>query len=145
MATGTQLYQLAMQHIGEQYVDNCPDAPLSDPTYKGPWDCAEFVTWCVYQVSRIKVGHRSGAGGAYTGYWKDDMDTLCVQTSRKKAKRIKGAIFLRFPTKKKLGHIAISDGDGGTVEAMDVKNGVRKGRIIFRDWDAFLLIKGITY
>jgi len=30
--------------------------PLKNPNYTAPWDCAEFISWCVYQVSGLVVG-----------------------------------------------------------------------------------------
>jgi N-acetylmuramoyl-L-alanine amidase len=146
MTDGEKILALAEKHLGERYDNHCPEVPLDDDAYKGPWDCAEFVTWCIYQITGKKVGHRNGSGGAYTGYWENDMSTLCKVISRKQAKHTKGAIFFKFPPAKgKKGHIAFSDGEGGTVEARNEELGVCRAKILFRGWDAYLLVKGISY
>jgi N-acetylmuramoyl-L-alanine amidase len=146
MVTGNQVLAIAQKHIGEKYVLGSL-APIGNPNFKGPWDCAEFVTWCVYQVSGLVVGSKDG--DAYTGFWADDIKTKCTKITVEKAAKITGAILLRRPVSsganKRMGHIAISDGNGRTVEAMDKNHGVTAGKISGRVWDTGLLIKGIDY
>jgi N-acetylmuramoyl-L-alanine amidase len=72
MATGEEIIELAANHIGEKYILGA-FAPKNNANYKGPWDCAEFVSWCIFQVSGLKVGMRND--DAYTGYWQEDMVT----------------------------------------------------------------------
>jgi N-acetylmuramoyl-L-alanine amidase len=47
MATGAQLLALAETRIGEKYVN--VQVPKDNPKWHGPWDCAEFASWLVYQ------------------------------------------------------------------------------------------------
>ncbi len=145
MTDGQKILDLAVKHLGEAYVLGSV-APLNNGAYKGPWDCSEFATWCIYQISGKKVGYREGGGGAFTGYWQEDIATKCIVISKRDAKRTEGAILLKFPEDGKVGHIAFSDGNGRTVEAMNSKNGVTRGNVgPFRGWDVFLLVKGLTY
>ena len=147
MPNGNDFIILAQKHIGEKYVLGCASPPLKNPNYKGPWDCSEFVTWCVYQVSGISVG--SIDNNAYTGYWVDDIPKKCLKISIEEAMFTPGAILLRAPIEKgankRMGHIVFSDGNGNTIEAMGTKEGVRRGKISGRTWDFALLIKGIDY
>lgn len=142
MPTGQQLIELANKHRGEKYVFGAR-VNFKNPNYKGPWDCAEFISWAVYQVSGLLVGVKND--DSYTGYWKDEIGRNCTQISVSEAKNTAGAVFLRFPTKLRSGHIAFSDGKGKTIEAMDSMNGVRKGNVDGRDWDTALLINEFTY
>jgi peptidoglycan hydrolase-like protein with peptidoglycan-binding domain len=44
-----------------------------------------------------------------------------------------------------MGHIAVSDGKGGTVEAMGTAFGVRRGKVTGRSWDTGVLLPKFTY
>ena len=94
MATGNQILAIAQKHIGEKYALGSL-APIGNPNFKGPWDCAEFVTWCVYQVSGLVVGSKDG--DAYTGFWADDIKAKCTKITIEQAAKITGAILLRKP------------------------------------------------
>jgi N-acetylmuramoyl-L-alanine amidase len=141
MATGQQLLELANKHRGEKYVFGAR-VNFMNQNYKGPWDCAEFISWVVYQVSGLLVGVKDG--DSYTGYWKNEIGIKCTEITINVAKRTPGAIFLRFPSQIS-GHIAFSDGKGRTVEAMDKNNGVKSGNVDGRSWDTALLINGVDY
>jgi hypothetical protein len=60
------------EHLGEQYILGAR-APMGDAGWHGPWDCAEFASWCVFQASGILFGvqprHDPMLADAYTGYW----------------------------------------------------------------------------
>lgn len=141
MSTGTDILNLAAQHIGERYILGAI-APKNNANYKGPWDCAEFVSWCVFQRTGLSVGMRNN--DAYTGYWKDDIALKCTVISLDSAKNTAGAILLRYPNRA-TGHIVFSDGNGKTIEAMDKNNGVKRGKIDGRHWDVALLLNGVQY
>lgn len=144
MANGKDFLALAKQHIGEKYVFGA-SAPLNNANYRGPWDCAEFASWIVFQASGKTVGVKSG--NAWTGHWKTDSKTLCKIISIDEAAKTYGAILLRSPGFKniEIGHIAFSDGNGGTIEAKSAKDGVVASVIKGRQWEMGLLIKGVTY
>ncbi|MCP2027397.1 hypothetical protein L1276_002554 [Flavobacterium sp. HSC-32F16] len=144
MSTGKQLLDLAEKHIGEKYVFGAM-VPFENSNYKGPWDCAEFVSWVVYQSSKIKVGIRGKE--AYTGYWASDVGKLCTQISVSDAAQTYGAILFRSPGYKgiKIGHIAFSDGVGGTIEAKSSKDNVCRSTIAGRQWEYGILINDVVY
>jgi N-acetylmuramoyl-L-alanine amidase len=48
--TRNDIIQKANKHLGEKYILGSL-APKNNPDYKGPWDCAEFVSWVIYQVT----------------------------------------------------------------------------------------------
>lgn len=147
MATGEGIVKAALEHLGERYVLGAI-APKNDPTWDGPWDCAELASWCVYQTARILYGCNNNKGNpatadAYTGFWGRDARTAGKQISVTEAARIPGAAVLRLGAK--MGHIAISDGRGGTVEAHSSKTGVIRHTLSGRRWDLGILVPGISY
>lgn len=42
---GSDILAIAKEHIGEDYILGAR-AVLSNPDHSGPWDCAEFASWC---------------------------------------------------------------------------------------------------
>lgn len=144
MATGKQVIELAAGHIGEKYVLGAL-VPFENPFYKGPWDCAEFVSWVVYRTAGIKVGIRGNE--AYTGYWANDMAKLCRQINISEAAQTPGAILFRSPGFKgiSIGHIAFSDGAGGTIEAKSSKDNVCRSEVKGRLWEYGILVNTIDY
>lgn len=146
--TGDDLLALADQHIGEKYILGAR-APMSDASWKGPWDCAEFVSWCVYQRAGILFGteprHDPLHADAYTGYWAQQAKAAGVTVPLADALVTAGAILLRYPLPGAIGHIAFSDGKGGTIEAHSTKTGVIRGAAGGRRWDVGVMIPGIRY
>jgi len=150
MAEGIDLVTLASRHIGERYVFGVV-TPKDNPRWTGPWDCAELVSWCVFQASGRLYGcdNRDGSpppwADAYTGAWQADSRRLGDVVSVERAARTAGAAVLRFPQPGATGHIVISDGKGGTVEAMSAAKGVCAGSLDNRRWDTGVLVPWITY
>lgn len=144
MATGKQFIELAARHIGEKYVLGAT-VPFENSIYKGPWDCAEFVSWVVYQISGIKAGIRGNE--SYTGYWANDVGKLCTKISISEAAQTFGAILFRSPGYKgiKIGHIAFSDGNGGTIEAKSSKDNVCRSQVKGRQWEYGILVNNVDY
>ena len=149
MATGAGLLARARAHIGEEYVNR--QVPKDDPNWRGPWDCAEFMSWLVYQEAGILYGCTDNNAApskadAYTGNWKKDSEQRGIRIPVSQAAGTVGAILLRFPPAPgRMGHIVLSDGKGGTVEAMGKAYGVRAGTVQGRHWDTGVLIPGIDY
>lgn len=146
--SGDALLDLGRQHIGEPYVLGAR-APMGNQNWKGPWDCAEFVSWCLYQTSGILFGTEPRndpvRADAYTGYWAQQArDARCVVPVPVAIATV-GAILLRYPQPGAVGHIVYSDGKGGTVEAHSRRMGVIAGTIGGRRWDVGILIPGIRY
>ncbi|NRF69681.1 peptidoglycan-binding protein [Aquincola sp. S2] len=58
---------------------------------------------------------------------------------------IPGAAVLRLPQTGKIGHIVLSDGRGGTVEAHSSARGVVADTLSGRRWDFGVLVPGLRY
>jgi murein L,D-transpeptidase YcbB/YkuD len=149
MAKGERLLQLARPHIGEKYVLGAL-APKNNAKWAGPWDCAEFASWLVFQAAGTLYGCDSNSGDpakadAWTGHWHRDAKKLGEVISLEQAARTPGAAVLRVPAAQAVGHLVISDGAGGTIEAHSSKRGVIAGTLANRRWDMGVLVPGIEY
>ncbi|GAB3997877.1 hypothetical protein GCM10028807_44060 [Spirosoma daeguense] len=151
MATGADVVKIAAKRLGEQYIYGAL-APKDNPNWRGPWDCAEFVSWCIYQAAQVLYGCDNNQGNpttanAYTGYWRRDVATTGIEVSMDLAARTVGGILLRYPIEQPRldGHIVICDGRGGTLEAHSPQKGVMRGKVSGRRWDAGVLVPGIVY
>ena len=147
-ATGDDVLARARLHLGETYVLGAR-APLANAGWRGPWDCAEFVSWCVFQASGIVYGARPRndpmLADAFTGFWADDADAGGNAVTVEEAAAIAGAAVLRKPVGGQIGHIVVSDGQGGSVEAHSSARGVVADRLSGRRWDLGILVPGIRY
>lgn len=149
MSDGSRLHDLARTRLGQDYRNVL--VPKNNPDWKGPWDCAEFASWLVYQIGGKLYGCTDDAGDpalteAYTGAWQSDANRLGRKVAVSEATRTRGAFLLRFPPAPgSMGHIVVSDGQGGTVEAMGRNYGVCEGRVSGRYWDTGVLIPGFSY
>lgn len=146
---GDQIVALARTRVGEKYVLGTL-VPKDNANWMGPWDCAEFASWLVYQVTNHLYGCDRDVGDpstadAYTGYWKRDAESMGTLISIDEAARTPGAAVLRFPQVGASGHIVISDGKGGTVEAHSPADGVVTLTLSGRRWDTGVLVPGVTY
>ena len=149
MIKGQDLLDLAATRVGESYIFGA-NVETADPEWHGPWDCAEFVTWVVYQLTRQLYGCVENENpvncDAYTGAWVRDVKTeLVKRINTGEASLIAGAILLRAKTSIYCGHIVFSDGKGGTVEAADHIRGVCRSHAAGRIWNYGILIPGINY
>ncbi len=150
MPSGRDLLKLAETRLAEKYVNVL--VPKDNPNWHGPWDCAEFASWVVYQKVGRLYGCTDNNGNpatteAYSGAWVRDAKngTLGV-TDQGAANTTPGVILIRKPpTPGAMGHIAITDGQGGTVEAAGVNLGVRRGKVEGRLWHFCSTIPGVTY
>lgn len=149
MKLGSHFLRSAAKHLGERYILGAL-APKNNARWSGPWDCAEFVSWVVYQVTGQLHGCASNTSNpasadAYTGYWARDAKKTLQRITVAVALRTPGAILLRIPAPGLIGHIAFSDGKGGTIEAHSTKRGVIAGSATGRRWDMGLLLPGVRY
>jgi N-acetylmuramoyl-L-alanine amidase len=147
MVTAADLLGIARRHLGERYVLGAL-APKANPAWSGPWDCAEFCSWCVYQATGRLFGCRPRSGDpdradAYTGFWGEDARQLGTVISVGQAAATAGAFLLRLPASA-IGHVAISAGEGKTVEAHSANRGVIAGSVDGRRWDMGVLVPGIV-
>ena len=146
MTTAASLLRLARKHVGEEYQLGAI-APKANPDWRGPWDCAEFASWCVYQTTGKLFGCRPRNGDpdrvdAYSGYWGADARALGKVISVGQAAATPGAILIRLPGGA-IGHVAISAGGGKTIEAHSRDRGVIEAGVAGRRWDFGVLVPGI--
>ena len=149
MATAQDLLKLANRHLGEQYTLGA-FAPKDNPNWKGPWDCAEFVSWVMFQITGLLLGCTSNSDSpsradAYSGAWARDATAANRPVSIGQAKATPGAVLVRKPAPKGIGHVSISRGDGTTIEAHSARLGVTNHRIDGRRWDLAMLLPLIEY
>ena len=148
-ARGEDIVRVARTRIGDRYVLGAA-VPKRNPDWRGPWDCAEFASWCAYQAYGLVVGMRPARidrGDAYSGFWFQDASQPGAMIPWSTALRIEGAVLIRKPRPKLVGHVAIALGDGdGTVEARSARTGVGvfEGAAT-RPWDVGMLLPGVDY
>jgi peptidoglycan hydrolase-like protein with peptidoglycan-binding domain len=149
MTDGEKMLKLAESHIGEKYVNVF--VLKNNKNWHGPWDCAEFMSWLVYQVGGFLYGCVNDGGDpatveAYTGAWQTDPKKLGKRVPTTQAASTVGAILLRYPPAPgAMGHIVVSDGKGGTVEAMGKAYGVRRGKVSGRVWNTGVFLPDFSY
>lgn len=148
-ASGQQIVDLARQHVGERYVLGV-FVSKNNAGWNGPWDCAEFVSWVAFQVTGRLYGCERDFGDpatadAFTGFWERDASQLGEAVSIEEAARTAGAAVLRIPAPGAFGHVVISDGTGGTIEAHSPEDGVIEGTLAARRWSTGILLPGVDY
>lgn len=149
MGTGAEIVTFGLPHQGEKYQFGAL-VPKNVKDYKGPWDCAEFASWVVYQASNRLYGCANNEGDpagadAYSGFWGRDADRLGKKITVLEAQRTRGAIIVRMAAKNIIGHVVISLGDGRTIEAHSTKSGVIVSTLQGRRWDFGVLVPWIVY
>ncbi len=147
--TGAAIVALAAAHVGESYHLGV-FVPKDNARWTGPWDCAEFASWLVFQVSSTLYGCQHDNGDpstavAYTGYWTRDARSIGHLISLDDAAATPGAFVLRIPPPGSIGHVVVSDGARGTLEAHSSKDGVIRSTLANRRWDLGVLIPGVAY
>jgi cell wall-associated NlpC family hydrolase len=141
------LIRLARRHLGEPYILGAK-VPKNNASWRGPWDCAEFTSWCAFQLTGTLFGCRPGSAApdiadAYTGFWMDDARAMGRIVTVGQAVATPGAFLLRAPRAGTIGHVVISQGNGRTVEAHSTARGVIEGGVNGRRWSVGLLVPGI--
>lgn len=149
MKSGQDLLSLARTRLGEKYVLGAL-APKDDRDWHGPWDCAEIISWDIFQVAGILYGCNSDKANparadAGTIYWARDARDKGRIISVSQAAGTPGATVLRLAAGAQYGHIVFSDGKGGTIEAADSRRGVIASTLHNRRWTLGILVPGIAY
>jgi N-acetylmuramoyl-L-alanine amidase len=149
MKTGEDLFNKAITYIGCKYVLGIL-VPKNNENYRGAFDCAEFVSYIIYQVAGIPYGWANDKGDpstadAYTGFFARDAQQLGITITVEEAIATKGAALLRIAGNGVIGHIVFSDGAGGTMEANSTKLGLIKSTALGRRWSIGIKIPGIQY
>src|ERR1035437_9351736 len=98
MKTGQDILDKMATTLGDDYVLGIL-VPKNDPNWPGPFDCAEDVSWAVYQVSGILYGCNRDTGDPATAdagtiYWNQDAHRLGRIITVDEAARIPGAAVL---------------------------------------------------
>lgn len=149
LAYGGEMVALARQFIGRPYAHGL--VPKDDASYAGAFDCAELASYIVYQVTGRLYGcidnnELPASADAYTGAFRRDAHALGKIITVVEAARIPGAFVLRYPPSGGgMGHIALSVGDGTTIEAKSAAEGVVVDKVSGRRWDIGVLIPWVNY
>ncbi len=148
---GSTILDIAKRHLGQQYRFT-PTPDYNDPNWKGPFDCAEYVSYCTFRAYGIPYGvvpDPAKRFNSYSGYWQRDAEKNGIKISWRDAVHIPGAILVRYPPAQQpppYGHVAISLGNGGdTYEARGKQFGVVKYTATGRSWNTGVLIPGVLY
>jgi len=146
---GEEIIEIARPHVGESYILGAR-AQLTNANYKGPWDCAEFATWCTYQAYGIVFGAVNKdprKADPYSGQWYLDGKNEDALIGAQDALQIPGAIVGRRPNTMglKIGHVAICLGGGQTIEARSKRYGVVALDSMDRPWNYGVLLPGVEY
>lgn len=148
--TGQMILDRAKLDRGKRYVYGA-FVQKDIPNYPGPFDCAEATSYWLYQVAKILFGTSNHTNpktaDAWTGFWWIDgnNENLGQLITPAEAAAIPGAAVLRKGTTTSSGHIVLSDGRGGTVEAHSAARGVISDTLSNRRWDTGILVNGIDY
>jgi cell wall-associated NlpC family hydrolase len=116
-----RIVALALQQAGKRYVYGAQDS-ASDPN-PSAFDCSMLVQWCCERNAINDCPRTSEAQQS----WCSKNGTL---TSIQAGITTKGALLFQP------GHVAISLGNGKTIEAMNEAQGVRQGNANNRGWTA---------
>jgi len=147
MVTGQDILNRALRHEGEAYVFGA-FMPKDAPNYRGPWDCAEFVSKMVFEESGLLYGTSNHTdprtADAWTGFWLRDAQEKGRIVSPDDAARTPGAVLLRVGVGI-MGHVVIADGRGGTIEAASARLGVTRLSVSGRRWTHGVFVPGIAY
>ena len=148
---GATILDIAKRHLGQPYAFT-PTPDYDDPEWKGPFDCAEYVSYCAFRAYAIPYGVVADPAkryNSYSGYWQRDAVKQGIRISWRDALHIPGAILVRYPPGNEpppYGHVAISLGNGGdTYEARGAQWGVMKHTANGRSWNTGVLLPGVLY
>src|SRR5262245_34412100 len=125
---------LCLKQAGERYVYGA-EVKLDDPDPKGPWDCSELVQWATYRVGAampdgsLNQLHFCQEHGT-TMPIRDGIDT-------------QGALL--FVQKGSEHHVAVSLGNGQTIEARGKAYGVGSWNAPGRPWTHAARVPGLDY
>ena len=150
MSHGNEVLAYARTHVTnppQRYVLGA-FVPKDAPNWRGPWDCAELASYDYYQVTGILFGTTShgnpATADAWSGAWLSDAQRLGRLVPIEQAIRTPGAALLRVGLGA-IGHVALSDGKGGTVEAYSRDRGVIAHVATGRRWTHGVLVPGVKY
>lgn len=147
---GIDIIEIGKSRIGQRYHLGA-DVPLNNPNWNGPWDCAEFASWCAWQAYGLVFGagrpKKIQNAEPYSGHWFDEAQDPDILVTVATALATPGALLIRRPRKELIGHVAISMGDGKrTLEARSKVHGVGIfSNAAGRPWDIGAFLPGVDY
>jgi len=149
MLQADDVIRLADDHRGEVYFFGAR-APLDSAGWKGPWDCAEFVSWVAFQTTGLVLGcvdneRNPSLANPYSGAWARDAAQSPRPIGIGQARATPAAVLVRKPGTNGIGHVAFSRGDGSTIEAHSAARGVTNDRVDGRRWDLAMLLPLVDY
>lgn len=143
MITATQVVDLALSQEGDRYIFGVEVAPSN--TNPAAFDCSEFVQWV---GARLDVNPTIPDGSWLQASHCKRHGTLL---SIAQATATKGALLFAFSSDPFVGsrpshaHVAISQGNGRTIEARSTTYGVGEFNATGRGWTHAGKIPGVTY
>lgn len=136
--TAADFVEHAFRALGRRYIYGA-EARLDDPNPKA-FDCSELVEWALAQTG-VKIPDGSMRQ-------LEHCRELGMEISVELASSTLGALLFREPNADGAGlgpHVAISLGDGRTIEARGRAYGVVQAPIEGRLWTAGALVPGLSY
>lgn len=125
----------AMAQIGKPYRFGAEASPR-DPA-PAAFDCSELVEWAAARAGAVIPD----GSGPQIAFCEKSGAVIPIHL----ALQVPGALLFRRPRGDKPGHVAISLGDGRTVEAMDAAHGVCVGVGSRPGFDLGALVPGLDY
>ena len=146
---GRDLIEIGSEHLGQRYVFGA-HVPLDAPDWRGPWDCSKFVSWCVYQAYGLVFGagnvRKVAQAEPYSGSWYDEARRYGTAIAWQDALSIPGAVLIRKPISRRIGHVVISMGDGdSTLETRAALMAWNLEGAKKRVWGIGCLLPGVDY
>ena len=149
---GKDVLDVGLTKVGQAYVIGT-SVPLDNAYWKGPWDCAEFASWCVYQAYEgMRFGFNDVKNIAYaepfSGAWYAQALKHAKIISIKDALAIPGAVLLRKVGLggTEYGHVAFCMGDGEHIlEARGKEYGVNVFSALHRPWSFGCMLPDVDY
>jgi peptidoglycan hydrolase-like protein with peptidoglycan-binding domain len=145
-----EIIDVGSSRIGQKYILGA-NVPLNNPNWNGPWDCAEFASWCVFQAFGFIFGANTQTNlekaEPFSGFWADEAIKSGRVIPWEQALKIEGAVLIRKPAPGKIGHVAFCLGDGRrTLEARgkDFGVGIFDGAAN-RAWSFGFLLPNVDY
>ena len=147
---GRDVIDIGSGRVGQKYIWGA-QVPLDNPNWKGPWDCAEFASWCAYQAYSLVFGAGNpktiSKAEPFSGFWFSEAKKSGRIIRWQDALEIPGAALIRAPMPGKIGHVAFAIGDGdATLEANSARFGVGVfKKAATRSWSIGCLLPGVDY
>jgi len=131
MPTAEDFVQKCLKEVGDEYEYAAHVDPGTDPSRTKEWDCAELV-----EVKLQELGIDAPDGSTRQLQWVIEQGTSIPLAE---GIRTRGALLLRA------GHVAVSLGDGKTIEAKGEEYGVNVFSASHRGFTHAGRVPGLTY